>query len=268
LKKIFDLYLKSSIHVGLAVSSFTALTYLHLEVPVNTELVLFCFFSTIVAYNSIKYLDLIVQSNSSFSTNLKIILIISGLSMAGMAYFIQIFGWIEILFLATLSLVSYLYSNTPSSRFKSLRSTTGIKIIIIAMVWTGTTVILPGLSEDFISESRLWGETFQRFLLVIVLTLPFDLRDLRVDYGEIKTIPQLIGIKQTKILSGTLCFLIIISELLFTYKEMSSSITLIVVTALLFLITAKLTLFQTKYMASFWVEGIPIAWFVFLNLWL
>lgn len=134
------------------------------------------------------------------------------------------------------------------------------------MVWTGTTVILPGLNEDIISQSRLWGEAFQRFLLVIILTIPFDLRDLRVDYGEVKTIPQLMGIKQTKILSGTICTLVIISEVLFSYKTLASCAILIAVTVLIFSITAKLTLFQSKYFASFWVEGIPIAWFVILYL--
>lgn len=252
--------------MGLTVSSFTAITYLHLEIPVNTELIIFCFFSTIIAYNSVKYLDLIIQTKSSLSTNLKIILIISGLALAGTAYFIQIFGWIEILYLAILSLVSYLYSHTPSNRFKNLRSITGLKIVIIAVVWTGTTVILPGLNENLMSEARLWSETFQRFLLVIILTLPFDLRDLRVDYGKVKTIPQLMGIKQTKIFSGTLCALVIISEVLFSYKPLASSIMLIAVTGLLFLLTAKLTLFQSKYFASFWVEGIPVAWFILLYL--
>jgi len=254
--------------VGLAVSSFTAITYIHLGIPVNTELVVFCFFSTIFAYNSIKYLDLIVQQrNRPLSKNLKIILAISVVALAGMAYFIQIFGWIEIGFLASLSILSYLYSYTPTNKFKSLRSVTGIKIIIIAIVWTGTTVTLPGLSENLMSYSRIWVETFQRFLLVIILTLPFDLRDLRVDYGEIKTIPQLIGIKQTKFVSGILCLLIIVSEVLFSYKTLISSITLAVVTTLLFLITAKLNLFQSKYLSSFWVEGIPIAWLVTLIIW-
>lgn len=253
--------------MGLAVSSFTAITYLHLRIPVNTELVVFCFFSTIFAYNSIKYLDLIVLRKRPLSKNLKIILAISGVALAGMAYFIQIFGWIEIAFLASLSIVSYLYSYTPTNRFKSLRSVTGIKIIIIAIVWTGTTVTLPGLSENLMNDSRIWVETFQRFILVIVLTLPFDLRDLRVDYGEIKTIPQLIGIKQTKFVSGVLCFLIIISEIIFSYKTLFTSITLAVVTTLLFLITAILNLFQSKYLSSFWVEGIPIAWLITLIIW-
>jgi len=253
--------------VGLAVSSFTAITYLHLGIPVNTELVVFCFFSTIFAYNSIKYLDLIVQRKRPLSKNLKIVLALSGVALLGMAYFIQVFGWIEIGFLASLSILSYLYSNTPTNKFKSLRSVTGIKIVIIAIVWTGTTVTLPGLSENLMSYSRIWVETFQRFLLVIILTLPFDLRDLRVDYGEIKTIPQLIGIKQTKFVSGILCLLIIVSEVLFSYKILYSSITLAVVTTLLFLITAKLNLFQSKYLSSFWVEGIPIAWLVTLIIW-
>lgn len=254
--------------MGLAVSSFTAITYLHLGIPVNTDLVIFCFFSTIFAYNSIKYLDLIVQRGSPLSLNLKTIVVISGVALAGMAYFIRIFGWIEIGLLSFLGIVSYFYSHTPTNRFKSLRSVTGIKIVIISIVWTGTTVILPGLSDNLISDSRLWLETFQRFLLVIMLTLPFDLRDLRVDYGEIKTIPQLIGIRKTKILSGTICTLIIISEVIFSYKTLFSSITLAVFTALLFFVTATLNLYQSRYLSSFWVEGIPIAWFVTLTLWL
>lgn len=264
LKKLFNLYLKSSIHVGVAVGCFTALTYLHFAIPINHKLVTFCFFSTVFAYNAIKYSDLIYNGKNSLTANLKIILTISVLSLLGMSYFLQIFGWIEIFLLIILGTISYLYSHSVLNRFNNLRNITGIKIVIIAAVWTGTTVVLPGLSENLYSDSRLWIESFQRFLLVIILTLPFDLRDLRTDIGEIKTIPQLIGIKKTKALSGALCFLIIISELMFSYKTLSATIFLISITILLFIITAKLSVFQSKYVASFWVEGIPIIWFIIL----
>ncbi|PKD44574.1 hypothetical protein [Rhodohalobacter barkolensis] len=266
MKTIFDLYIKSSIHVAVSIASFTALTYLHLGLRIDPGMIFFTFFCTISGYNYIKYSDVILHKSHRLTSKLKIILFITSISVVGIAIFLPSFDWGEILFLSALAMLSFYYSHPVINRFKNLRSITGIKILIIAIVWTGFTVVLPGLKENIGSEKILWIEALQRFLIVIILTLPFDLRDLRTDSGQIKTIPQLIGINNSKYLSTVLIVIVIGVEIIFPYKIFTASAVFIVISLILLVITLNTPLFQSRYYASFWIEGIPIVWFIALFL--
>lgn len=268
LKAIFDLYIKGSIHVAVSVASFTAITYFHLGISIGADIVLFTFFCTVIGYNYIKYSEIILKNPTEISAYLKIILSTTVVSIIGLGFYLPSFEWAELLLITALAMLSFFYSHPFLNRFQNLRSITGLKILIIAFVWTGFTVLLPGLSEELIYDHTLWLESIQRFFVVIILTLPFDLRDLRTDAEEIKTIPQMIGIKNTKYLSTVLVILIIGIEIIFPYKQAGSSALFISIALLLLFITLKTPLFQSRYYASFWIEGIPIVWFTMLYLFL
>lgn len=268
LKSIFDLYLKSSIHVALSVASFTAITYYHLGISIAHDIVLFNFFCTVIGYNYIKYSEIIFKNPTVISTNLKRILSITAVSIIGLGYYLPSFEWAELSLITALAILSFFYSHPFLNRFQNLRSITGLKILIIAFVWTGFTVLLPGMSGELEYDHTFWLESIQRIFVVIILTLPFDLRDLRTDAEEIKTIPQMIGIKNTKYLSTVFVIFIIGIEILFPYKQPVSSALFISIAVLLLFITLKTPLFQSRYYASFWIEGIPIAWFTMLYLFL
>ncbi len=100
-------------------------------------------------------------------------------------------------------------------------------------------------------------EFLQRFLLVLVWILPFEIRDLKYDLEQLGTIPQRVGVTQTKILG---IVLLIASSWYGNSKEyinlqtslLALMITVVVVAAFLFGSPKK---DKSRYFASFWVEG-------------
>jgi hypothetical protein len=90
--------------------------------------------------------------------------------------------------------------------------------------------------------------------------LPFEIRDLSYDDLNLSTIPQSIGVKNTKYLG--FCFLIIIAilELLIQNHLIQYKIIFL----LILIITAyMLSISNLKRQLNFtalWVEGIPILW--------
>jgi hypothetical protein len=101
-------------------------------------------------------------------------------------------------------------------KFKSswirMREVPGLKIFFIALVWTIVTEGFPNLLAH---KEWVILPFLERFLFVLAITIPFDIRDLKLDGEEIHTIPQFLGIKRAKSL-GIIC--IVISELILVYR--------------------------------------------------
>lgn len=94
-----------------------------------------------------------------------------------------------------------------------LRDFPFVKIFLIALVWVYLTVFIPLLFSAIPAEAMLdvlpfdmlcWG--FESFLLIIALTIPFDIRDLPYEAGKVKTIPGLLGWKNARLLAVLLLF--------------------------------------------------------------
>ncbi len=93
-----------------------------------------------------------------------------------------------------------------------LRDLNWIKIFLIAIVWGYVTVILPILEV----RSILWSDfliLLERMIFIFMITLPFDIRDSRVDaYNHVKTIPVVYGVPKTmKIVQMTFFFLMFLT---------------------------------------------------------
>lgn len=99
---------------------------------------------------------------------------------------------------------------------KRLRDFNHIKIFLIAIVWSWVTVFLPALELGKLLEAGTWLMGIERCLFIFAITLPFDIRDLKVDtHSKVKTIPAVIGIKRTKLLGlGVLVTASLLSALL------------------------------------------------------
>jgi len=100
----------------------------------------------------------------------------------------------------------------------------------------------------------------QRYLFVLVATLPFEIRDLKLDDPNLSTWPQKLGIQKTRWLGGLLLLLFVFLEI---YHSISSNFLLVFGMAILlmgFVLRSKAK--QSKYFSSFWVEGIPILWLI------
>ncbi len=166
---------------------------------------------------------------------------------------------IEILvWTAIFGLLSILYALPVLPKYKNLRSLGVLKIFIVALVWMGFTVILPLVDEGMQVK---WDDVLlmmQRFLLVLALILPFEIRDMKFDAPEMRTVPQRLGVK------GCLKFGYILTVLFFLLTFLKDELSLAEVGSRC--LAAVLMIFmlnstrenQNRYFASFWVESIPI----------
>ena len=260
LKRLFDFYLDASIHVALAVYFLLRITALLFKVTLSNHLSFFVFFGTIVCYNFVKYgveADKYLLVNNRYHKNIQFFSFIGFAFCVYHGYFLSMDSWLIILIL--LGLTGF-YALPVLPQAKNLRSLGGLKVFLVAIVWSGITVILPYTEIGKVLIWDDWVEVVQRILLVLVLLIPFEIRDLAYDKPELKTIPQRIGVTQTKIFGS---FLVIFFFFLTFLKDGITELELIA-KGMLFLILGALMFVtkrnQSKYFASFWVEVIPIFW--------
>lgn len=264
LKIIFNFYINASIHVALAVFSLVRITELYLDLPFNKNLDFFIFFGTITGYNFIKYAGIAKLHHRSLTKNLKIIQFFSLICFLLSLFFASKLKLQTLFYFLPLSLLTLLYAIPFLNGFsKNLRNIGTIKIFIIALVWALTTVLLPVVDVQKSIEIKTVLLIMQRFLFVIVLTIPFDIRDIRFDYRSLQTLPQVLGIERAKKLGFVLLGITIVLEFFVTPNVNFKTVFLIIFFILLTLLQrAKRK--QMKYYASFLVEAVPILWILFL----
>ena len=262
LKNAFELYLNSSIHVSLAVVSFCLISYLHYNVTIAWDLIFFIFFASVSGYNFVKYAGIAKLYHLRLARNLRLIQIFSLLCFTGLVFFSFKLKFVSLLIVGIMGMVTFFYAFPVLSKRRNLRSLPGIKIFIIAFVWAGTTVALPLSSLPNIEFHSQFIEFTQRLLFVIVLILPFEIRDLHYDDQKLGTIPQIIGVQKTKFLGIILLCIIAVIEL-FQIKIIGKNILPLFASLMLtgiFLWKSKIN--QKEFFSSFWVESIPIVYFV------
>ncbi len=264
LKVLFDFYINSSIHVALAVYALVRITELYLGLPHNENLNYFIFFGTITGYNFIKYAGIAKLHHKSLTENLKIIQVFSLVCFVLMLFYATRLKLTTLVFFIPLGLVTLLYA-IPflNGLTQNLRNVASIKIILIAMIWAITTVLLPVIDAELVLTSNTIFQAIQRMLFVIVLTIPFDIRDLQFDHKNLQTLPQILGVARVKKFGFVLLALTILLEFFITPNANFKTVFIIIFFMLLILLQrAKRK--QTKYYASFWVEAIPVFWLILL----
>ncbi len=82
---------------------------------------------------------------------------------------------------------------------KRLRDLNDLKIFLVALVWAWITVFLPAVAYDLIPTKGILLSCIERFLFIFAITLPFDIRDMKVDEeSAVRTLPAKWGIQRTK----------------------------------------------------------------------
>lgn len=265
LKQIFDFYLNASIHVALAVVAFAEVTIWQLGLDRDLNLYGFVFSASITAYNFVKFSGIAKFHFRSLNRRLRQIQVFSFAVILLMLYFLFKLGFVLILSISILGLLTFLYAVPLSPKSKNLRNMSGLKVFIIALVWTGATVFLPLLSNDFdFLNIRLQDICYAmlRFLLVLVLIIPFEIRDLGWDDAELKTIPQLFGESKAKIIGSILILLVILIEVYFEFYTHYAELGLRYALLLFLLLYSGRQ--RSQYFASFWVEALPLFWLMIL----
>ncbi|WP_340202172.1 hypothetical protein [Ascidiimonas sp. W6] len=258
LKLIFNFYLHASIHVAFAVIAFYKVTCISLNIPETRNLVLVLFFGTIVMYNFMKYGSrakgyFIVKSKYE-----KLIQIISFIAGSFLIFFLVKLSIDNLIFLGMLVIISLLYILPFTRKGENLRSFANLKVYAVSLVWSGSTVLLPFSENLSLINFDVWIVFLQRFILVIVLILPFEIRDMKSDAADLITIPRNLGIKKTKKLGYLLLVVLILLELFKTNFQIEQLIVLFISMAVLSVLLKLSNTSRSFYFTAFWVESIPI----------
>ena len=262
IQTLLDFYIKSSIHVALSVYALVRMTHFMFEIPYDAPMSFFAFFGTIVGYNFVKYDALARAKKRMMRKELKIITVFSFFSFLVVGfYFFKLELVTQIVAIAVLML-TLLYTLPFFPNRKNARNWAGVKIYIVALCWVGVTLLLPLVNAHLDLGFDFLIKCIQRFILVFNLILVFEIVDLANDDPHLKTVPQQIGIKKTKILGLLLLFPFYFLEFFknnFIEKQLVVNLILVVLLAL-FLAFANEK--RSKYYSVFWVESIPIIWWL------
>lgn len=265
LKKIIDFYIKSSLHVALSAFALVSMTMYFFNITENFEVKAFAFFGTIVGYNFVKYDALARLNKITIKKELRLIIALSIFSaLASFYYFLKLQVITQSLgVFVFLLLLLYTLPFFPNKQ--NARNWKGIKIYIVSLCWVGVTVVLPVINSNvgFSLDILLLG--IQRFILIFVLVLIFEIVDINTDDPHLQTVPQQIGVEKTKLFGYLLLCVLLTLE--FLYDANQDYVPL----AFKAIVSGSIALFlyfanenKSRYYASFWVEAIPIFWWVLL----
>lgn len=263
MKRFFDFYIDGSIHVALSVYALVRMTLLSFELEYDETLAYFAFYGAIAGYNFIKYGGLLRQNKLIIRKYYLGILMISliFLFLAGWCFF-QLKAQTQIVTLL-LGLLTLFYTIPFLPNKSNARNWSGLKIYLVCICWAGVTVLLPVLNSSIRIDWIVVLYFIQRFILVFILMLVFEISDLDKDEQYLQTIPQQLGISRTKGLGYVLLLVYFILDFFnrntISKNQLLTLVLVFVIAFFLFFVTPK----RSKYYTSFWVEAIPVLWWLF-----
>lgn len=261
-KKLFNFYLHGSIHVALSVYALVNMTFHFFHIHYDAPMAFFAFFGTIVGYNFVKYDELVRAKKLKMTNERKAIVALSFVSFLATVYcFFLLQRQAQIVSVAFLGL-TMLYTLPFFPKIGNARNWAGVKIYIVAFCWAGITLFLPILNADLQLSHDVWVKFCQRFLLVIILILIFEIIDLKHDEASLKTVPQRLGMQKTKWLN----LFLLVPFYFLEFLKSDFQVQQLWINLILILVLALFTVFaspqRSKYYTSFWVESVPVFWWI------
>jgi 4-hydroxybenzoate polyprenyltransferase len=211
LRQSIDLLLFSNIFIALCAVAQGLVTYQLLRVKPDIYVLGLLFSSTLALYNFSVVLSKPKNPESSTSARVRWIFshyrlmitisIIAVFSIIPLSLFLSTSSKILLFTLAIISIGYNLPLFSIQDKKFGLRNIPGIKLFLIASVWSLSCVLLPILELE---SNKVIAVTLndtilliaKRFLFIAAITVPFDIRDIYQDkFYDLKTIPVLFGEK-------------------------------------------------------------------------
>lgn len=238
------------------------MTFYFCELPFDPFVSFFGFFGTLFCYNFIKYIQIIITYKGRVSKRLLFIAVVSLVSFFVACYcFFKIDIHAQILSLV-LFILCLLYAIPLKKSGDNLRNYPGIKVYIVCFVWATVTVLIPIVNAHYPVNGDILLKWIQRFILVLVLIGIFEIVDFGGDSKKLKTIPQRIGVAKTKLLLSLLLIPFFVLEI---FKIGNSTIDIynnLFIGLLTIFFIWRADQKRSMYYTLFWVESIPIFWWV------
>jgi 4-hydroxybenzoate polyprenyltransferase len=212
--KVINALIHSNIFIALAAVSLTVETQIILGIkPIWESYLFIIFFATLFEYNLHRLIAVLNNSNELNSEkyrwvrenrkifNLLTIASFFGLIVSAFSAKIEV-----VIVFAPLALLTIFYSVPVSKnqmQLLRLREIPYLKIFLIALVWSVSTILLPVIQSDLeFADSGIILLFIERFFFIIAIAIPFDIRDMKTDQESgLKTIPLLLNKKSAMALS-------------------------------------------------------------------
>jgi hypothetical protein len=252
LKKVVDFYIESSIQVAFAVFCLLEITIFSNQLSSNLHFSATVFFGTIVGYNFLKYYD--VFKRGFFRSNRYSAILIVSL-LAGIGFLFSF--WHLNLSIQKLLIVSGVFVLL----YPLLRKYGWLKLFLVSFTVTFITVYIPFQGQKWLF-SEFYISFVQRFLWLTSLLIPFEIMDSKTDDTSLNTLPQLFGIDASKLFG----ILLVIPFVILEFLKLHPSYLAIPMALITFFAILFTDFKRTKYYTSFWVESVPIFWWLILVL--
>jgi len=264
MSRIVNFFINSNIFVAFSAFCLYKVSELLFNYD-NSVIGLFVFFSTLLAYC---YMKLPIFKNTYMYSKS-----CDSVDYHKSNYFFFFFSLLFVIFLSfSLGLkfikllippilISIIYPLTISinSKVYGVRSIPFLKIFLISFTWSYVTLMLPNFYYKIPLDYFVFSSFFERFCFILAVAIPFDIRD--YSYDRIRTIPNEIGVNNSKIFSWFCLFLMQVS---FIINAIHGNLTVAIFFAL-FISIEICSVFiyltntaRSSYFYSILVESLPI----------
>jgi hypothetical protein len=251
-KKAFDFYIDGSIHVAFAVFCLVQISIISNHF-VSMDYFPFCVFSgTILGYNFLKYFEVFRRGFLGFNRYYAFI-IVSVLAGVGFLFsFYTLENRIQkLIFFSGLFVLMYPF----------LRRYGWLKLFWVSFVVTFITAYIPFQTIKW-APFELNIVLIQRFFILTSLLIPFEIMDSKTDEKILNTLPQIFGINSAKLFG----ILWVIPFILLEFLIQNPSYLVLPIGIITVLFIDFTDWKRNKYYTSFWVESVPILWWLMLVL--
>ncbi len=203
--KVLNQHLLSILFVAVCTTSLGLTSfYLHGS-QIWQEALSIIFLSTVFVYSFHRLIKFLRQyGKERISRSDLRIPILSLLSVLSVVFIVPLLldpgiGPMVYLLFGTSGILTIWYSiNLPFGNFNlNLRRIPFAKVFIISGVWTIMTISIPLVDAGF--GGNYWLLFAERFLFILALSIPFDIRDIEVDKREgLVTFPLVFGVKKVR----------------------------------------------------------------------
>lgn len=283
LLSVLDFLLFSNVFIAICAVAQGLVTYHLLRVNPDPYILGFLFFATIGLYNFSMLLSKPAKPESSpyirvrwiFSHHRMIISItlISILCLIPLGlWYLSIESKVLMIFTGLLAIGYNVPFLTLNQHKIGLRNIPGIKLFLIALVWSISCVLLPIVELERshqinVSSAETLLLVAKRFLFIAAITVPFDIRDLFQDkLYALKTIPVMLGERKAYIfcqflLVGYLALLLIFRQA--SYGDViATTLTMVLTGWLIF----KSNIQKNEYYYFFFLDGTMLLQYLILIL--
>lgn len=184
---------ETSVFIALCAAAAAASTYLTFHHAIDWIVVAFVFSATLYTYNIQRRLDK-HYTKTIFRNDKNSLIVVSAVAMLWLVFELNNFERVAYVILGFIS-IAYVF---PTFKLKGkpmpLRVIPFVKLYIIILVWIFSTAFIPLMGMAPQPElAPLIIFMVQQFCFIAALTIPFDIRDLKMDFPSQRTLPMIVG---------------------------------------------------------------------------